>query len=433
MKKVLVLFVFAFVALGAFAQVPQAFKYQAVIRDASDNLIANQSVDIRITIANSVPTDVYSETHTVTTSMFGLVNLNVGEGIVVTGTFNTIDWSADTYTIGVEVDAGSGYEDLGASDLLSVPYALHAMSVEGGWTVSGNDIYNSNSGFVGIGVSDPDHKFTIEYTHDLASVTGDSANFINAPFFVRSNYGTTGSMVGIGFALSSVAENTGCGILMERTGSQSQAKMHFATKGSTSVDSIIPIRMTIDENGKVGIGTTDPITTMTIKQDPYGSYSVPDDAGLTFYNSFNNTSGWTIYNSNDYLSFAFQNSRIAYVNSGTGAWTTTSDRRFKENITPMTSVLDNVLQLEPVSYNFIDRENSQTIGFIAQDVLPLFPEVVSKDDDSEDSYYGIAYGNMSIIAIKAIQEQQTIIEDQQQQINDLQQQIDELRQLIIAE
>ncbi len=96
----------------------------------------------------------------------------------------------------------------------------------------------------------------------------------------------------------------------------------------------------------------------------------------------------------------------------------------------MNSVLNRVMQLEPVSYSFIGRENSQTIGFIAQDVEPLFPEVVSKDDDSEESYYGIAYGNMSIIAIKAIQEQQQIIETQQQQIDAMQQQIDELNEMI---
>ncbi|MBN2730066.1 MAG: tail fiber domain-containing protein [Bacteroidales bacterium] len=435
MKKVLVLFILAICTLGAFAQVPQAFKYQAVIRDASDNVIANTSVDVRITIANSVPTDVYSETHTVTTSMFGLVNLNVGEGTPVTGTFNTIDWSADTYTIGVEVDAGSGYEDLGSSDLLSVPYALHAMSVEGGWTVSGNDIYNSNSGFVGIGDDFNGYygKVYLNIDNPNNALTNDSVNGMNVALNISDNNASTGDAIGLKFSATGTGNyGGGAAIIHERTGAWSQGKLHFATKGSILNDSIIPIRMTIDENGKVGIGTTSPLTNFTIQQTAFTAFDTPGEAGITLYNH-NNASQWTIYNSTNYLSFAFLGTRVAYVSESTGAWNSTSDRRLKENIIPMNSVLGKVMQLEPVSYDFIGRKNSHTIGFIAQDVEPLFPEVVSKDDKSEESYYGIAYGNMSIIAIKAIQEQQVIIEDQQTQINDLQKQIDELRQLIIAE
>ena len=401
MKKTLVLLILVLSAVSIFAQAPQAFKYQAVIRDASDNLIANQAVTVRITIANSSPSDVYVETHNVTTSLFGLINLNIGEGTVTLGVFNTIDWAGDTYSVGVEVDAGSGYEDLGSSDLLSVPYALYALSSGGGgssnWTVTGTDIYNNNSGNVGIGTTTPTGTLTIG--------GGD----IDALYFENGTNDAYMGTTGFDFQITSSDDI----ILSLNTG---DSNGYFEIEDD--FNSTVLFRLNND--GKAGFGTISPLTDITIQQDTFALYSIPGEAGITLYAHFAPTSDqWTIYNSYDYLSFAFENVRLAYINSTTGAWTTTSDRRFKENIAPMTPVLNKILQLEPVSYDFIGRENSHTIGFIAQDVLPLFPEVVSKDDESEESYYGIAYGSMSIIAIKAIQEQQLIIENQANEIQEL--------------
>ncbi|GAG52677.1 unnamed protein product, partial [marine sediment metagenome] len=84
------------------------------------------------------------EDFTPTTNEFGLINLNIGEGTVVSGNFTTIDWSADTYFIKIEMDitGGTTYEEYGISQLLSVPYALHAKTAAN--TFSGN--YNDLSG-----------------------------------------------------------------------------------------------------------------------------------------------------------------------------------------------------------------------------------------------------------------------------------------------
>ncbi len=188
-------------------------------------------------------------------------------------------------------------------------------------------------------------------------------------------------------------------------------------------------RMRITHDGNVGIGTTTPSTSLYIKQQPFTAFDTPGAAGISLENHIN-TSPWTIYNSNLYLSFAINNVRVGYINNVTGAYTSTSDARLKADITSMENVLDRVMKLRPVRYRFIDRENSNTIGFIAQDVLKLFPEVVSKDDESEESYYGIAYGNLSIISLKAIQEQQDMIEKLQQIVEQQQRQIDELRNQI---
>jgi hypothetical protein len=73
-------------------------------------------------------TAVYVETQTPTTNINGLVSLEIGSGTVVSGTFNTIDWSAGPYFIKTETDptGGTTYTITGTSQLMSVPYALYA-------------------------------------------------------------------------------------------------------------------------------------------------------------------------------------------------------------------------------------------------------------------------------------------------------------------
>lgn len=49
-KLILFLFILALTVTASFAQAPQKFSYQAVVRDASNNLIANQPVGVQISI-----------------------------------------------------------------------------------------------------------------------------------------------------------------------------------------------------------------------------------------------------------------------------------------------------------------------------------------------------------------------------------------------
>lgn len=140
MKKIYTLFV-ALIIMGCLmAQTPQSFKYQAVARDASGDVLVDQAIGMQISILQGsiTGTAVYVETFMPTTNGFGLINLNIGEGTVVSGDITTIDWSADTYFIKIEMDltGGTTYEEYGISQLLSVPYALHAKTAAN--TFSGN-------------------------------------------------------------------------------------------------------------------------------------------------------------------------------------------------------------------------------------------------------------------------------------------------------
>ncbi len=133
MKKILTL-IFILATLIVFGQAPQSFKYQAVARTTTGALIVNQNVGIQISIlqGSTAGTAVYVETHATSSNEFGLVNIQIGIGTVQSGTFSSIDWGADTYFVIVEVDetGGSSYAALGTFQLLSVPYALHAKTVE---------------------------------------------------------------------------------------------------------------------------------------------------------------------------------------------------------------------------------------------------------------------------------------------------------------
>ena len=130
MKKLFTLLATVTLSVMLFAQAPQSFSYQTVIRDASWNVLSNQSLGIKISILEDAANGnvVYEETHSATTSTIGLVNLSVGGGVVVNGVFNTIDWGNHTYFIEVAVDVTGGisYIVMGTTQLRSVPYALYA-------------------------------------------------------------------------------------------------------------------------------------------------------------------------------------------------------------------------------------------------------------------------------------------------------------------
>lgn len=128
-----VLCTLTFVVLGAMAQSPAKFNYQAVARDANNDLLDNTTIGIRISVleGSSSGSEVYSEEHSPATNGFGLFNLQVGNGSNVSGDLETIDWGNESYFIQVEMDeaGGTNYSIMSASELVSVPYALFASHV----------------------------------------------------------------------------------------------------------------------------------------------------------------------------------------------------------------------------------------------------------------------------------------------------------------
>ena len=123
--RLLGLFIMTFQFSTAIAKSPDQFKYQAVLRDISGNIITNQPKEVVIDILQESETGqtVFSETHNVVTSAQGIINLNIGS-VNSTG-IAAINWNSNTYYIRITV----GGIEMGTSQLVSVPYALNAKTV----------------------------------------------------------------------------------------------------------------------------------------------------------------------------------------------------------------------------------------------------------------------------------------------------------------
>lgn len=126
MKKAILFTMALFCSAISFAQ---SFNYQAVVKDASDNPIANQSIGVQVTLARS-GANIFQETHTVTSNANGLITLAVGTGTATLSTFPAIDWSTQDFIMDIAVDitGGTTYTSLGTTVLRQVPYAMYAAS-----------------------------------------------------------------------------------------------------------------------------------------------------------------------------------------------------------------------------------------------------------------------------------------------------------------
>ncbi|MBN1597445.1 MAG: hypothetical protein JW894_04080 [Bacteroidales bacterium] len=230
MKKLNLIVIALMLTAILFGQAPGKFKYQAVLRDVSGEILAVENVNIQISIlqGSETGTQVFSETHSTTTNAYGMVNLGIGS-INTTG-LESIDWASGPYYISINVD---GYE-MGTSQLLSVPYALYA-----GNSSSGSCVWNK----VGDNINYMDGNVSIK--------TGTTAGALNVGGIVFFEPGdlSYGSQIylnaksldqGQGYSITSTA-----GDAMEGPG-------NFLIRNDTYEAYII-----MDSIGRVGIGTQD--------------------------------------------------------------------------------------------------------------------------------------------------------------------------------
>jgi len=130
MKKLLLTITMAICTTMAIAQAPMKFNYQGVARDNTGKALDNKSITMRISVldGSAAGPAVYVETQSATTNQFGLYSVQIGNGTPVTGTMSGVAWGTGDKYMKVEIDPAGGttYTDLGATQLLSVPYALYA-------------------------------------------------------------------------------------------------------------------------------------------------------------------------------------------------------------------------------------------------------------------------------------------------------------------
>ena len=125
MRKLTSLVAALLLSVAAFAQAPQGFSYQAVVRDAQNAIVANQTVDVTLTLKaeiKSIPVQTYTEKHSVKTNANGLLTLVVGQG-ESSQKFSDFKWNLPEAIYNLETVTPYG---TGTTQLLSVPYALYA-------------------------------------------------------------------------------------------------------------------------------------------------------------------------------------------------------------------------------------------------------------------------------------------------------------------
>ena len=193
-KKLFTVLAAVLLTASVFAQSPQKMSYQAIIRSSSDVLVTGTQIGMQISILQDSEsgTAVYVETQTPTTNANGLVSIEIGDGTVQSGDFTSIDWANGPYFIKTETDltGGASYTIIGTSQLLSVPYALHAKTAEtvvGSTTLVIGDSYQGGiifwldaTGQHGLIAATADQSTGIQWYNGTYRYTGTTGNGLYA-------------------------------------------------------------------------------------------------------------------------------------------------------------------------------------------------------------------------------------------------------------
>jgi hypothetical protein len=347
-SKLITLILSIFCLIQLQAQAPQTINYQAVVRDAGGVVVVNRSVTFRLSIltGGSTGTPQYIETHSAVTNAFGLVTLNIGGGTIVSGAMSSVTWATGSKFLRVEVDinGGSSYVVLGTTQFLSVPYALYAAtsgnSAASGWGLTGNSTTTAQfigttnaddlrfhtegsqkmvvktSGYVGIGTPNPDSRLTIEGTSSaddrtFLSINNKATDFAsqvsmrftagggaNATYL--GHISPTYSAVG-GFANFGQLTSNGNGLIMQAP----YGILRFQT-GIAPPNIGVYDRMTILNNGNVGIGTTSPTHRLRVETNSDETGAI-DRLQIQLHNNSNSSE-------------AFAGLGISSGNSGSKTW-----------------------------------------------------------------------------------------------------------------
>ncbi|MEO0582580.1 MAG: tail fiber domain-containing protein [Bacteroidota bacterium] len=190
-----------------------------------------------------------------------------------------------------------------------------------------------------------------------------------------------------------------------------------------------------------GTGIFTPSNAFTVFKNGNAAIGIGTSEGFRLKVKQNGNTGINLENSgfDDWEWFVTGSGGLSlYANAGfkgvfdltSGAYTSVSDARLKSNIQPLPAVLPAVMQLNPKSYTFHSDQKQKTyMGFLAQELAQQFPQAVhmpTSSTDKGESYYTVDYSVMSVVALKAIQEQQAIIDRLQEQLEAQQSLIQEL-------
>jgi len=437
--------------------------YQAVLRNSGNQLITNQSVGMKISIIQGSASGsvVFTEQHSGTTNMFGIINLEIGGGTPVYGTFSGISWANGPYFVQIETDptGGTNYTLSGTSELLSVPYALYSV-FSGSTTINAglgleligntmNALYDAPMWnaykLVNIPVAtlQPAINDVLRYNGSAwvpSIVTGGSGTVIdcstssNSGYTIRGDgssswectnavYITSSGYVGIGTTSPSSSYNLTIG------------SNGFLVNGSSSTSNIY---------GKLRIGSTSSTSyQLQVDGQTYvtdglrvGTSSSPPSSGILSSGDIKTINQFIMGSSST-------GSGTLMIRTSSGELRPQSSTiKVKDNVQPLLTDKDKILSLRPVQYDLKPAlGGGHEIGLIAEEVEQLIPELVvygparawigntglvEKDENgneildfSTQEAYSVHYDRLPVYLL-------IIIKEQEQRISELEKKVEAL-------
>jgi hypothetical protein len=283
--------------------------------------------------------------------------------------------------------------------------------------IGGNSVFTT--GNVGIGTTSPASKLHVQ-DGDIRIYSSTSSN----PTIYFGSYNVSTAYPQVSIVQSDAGLYGG--------------NLEFYTKPNGGPSNALSFAMKIDDQQRVGIGTTAPSFKTTISADITKSGDInPGTAQLSLEGATTpgkrmilgydtNSNGFGFIKAGNYgvtwtsLSLQPDGGNVGIGTTGpaykldvsgtiraTGDVIAYSDARVKENVETLDGALDKVMKMRGVSYNKIG-EQEKKVGVIAQEILEVLPEVVSQD---ETGTYSVAYGNIVSVLIEAIKEQQKQIDE----------------------
>ena len=191
------------------------------------------------------------------------------------------------------------------------------------------------------------------------------------------------------------------------------------------------------EDGDVGIGIGDPIYRLDIEDNVANSYVARfhnTNTGITSKGIIIQTGPDVNPNSSVYYALFLDGNgtNIGGIRgNGTGGtmYSTTSDRRLKQNIRYFDQGLATLDKINPAIYQMKSKPEEDEIGFIAQELYDVLPQVVggNPSDDVKEDPMTVDYGRITPVLVAAIKEQQEIIETLSEKLENQEKQFNELK------
>lgn len=380
----------------------------ALVSSSGQELItsgANGFVGINKT--NASPASALDVSGTVSATSFagsgvGLTNLNAGN--LTAGTLADARLSANVPLLNAN------------QFFTGTPTFANGFAVANGVPVSGNMTFSGNPTF--------NNGFAVA---NGATVSGNMA-FTGKPTFDNGFASANDATVSGNMTLSgALTAQQISGTILEANGPLPGQSLILAVGfgGDMAIQAgIAPTFRALDLNafgGNVGIGISNPANRLHVVGPNNLQLRLQESTTSHFWDLYTETTG-------NFIFLCQGLAPEAWIEASSGAYKTSSDQRLKKDVEPLGPVLERALQLRPVSYRMktVPESAPKALGFIAQEVEPLFPEVVSEANGMK----GLAYSELVPVAIGAVQELNQKVESQDKQIRDLKGEVERLRGLV---